>query len=122
MIHEGGEAQADTEKDIKIEKYTKTLINDIDTLFKTRGKRIKEIFDSSFYIKYRDIKTIRDFSKFIIGEIMDDPSQYERQLKLLQNPPITDKSLLSLFLKEFHQKYETQNESFVSFKKYKYLL
>jgi hypothetical protein len=122
MIQEGEETQADIERDAKADKYTKNLINDIDTLFKTREKRIKEVFSSNFYNKYKDFQTIRSFSKFIIGEIMDDPEEYDRQLKLLQNPPIADKSLLILFLKEFRQKYETQNESFVSFKKYKYYL
>lgn len=122
MVEEGEEAQSYEEQDIKAEKYTKNLINDIDTLFKTREKRIKEVFSSNFYLKYKEPQVIRSFSKFIIGEIMDNPEEYDRQLKLLQNPPIADKSLLILFLKEFRQKYEAQNESFISFKKYKYYL
>jgi hypothetical protein len=111
-------------EDKKAYNYTETLFNHMETLFKTRTKALKDIFGSVFYDEFNDKKIIREFSRYVVGEIMTEPSEYPRQEKILANQSITDRQLVNLFLKRFKNdfaKYEKSNESFLSLSTYKKL-
>jgi uncharacterized membrane-anchored protein YhcB (DUF1043 family) len=106
-------------------EYIKTLYDYMETLFDNRSKYIKSTFDLGTYQEYKDKSKMKDFVRFIVGEVMDRPEEYEKQDKILQNKTISDKQLVVLFLKVFLKKFERyeeekedQNEGFVSFYDY----
>lgn len=97
----------------------------METLFDNRSKYIKSTFDLGTYQEYKDKKRMKDFVRFIVGEVMDRPEEYEKQDKILQNKTISDKQLVVLFLKVFMDKFEKyeeeqeeKNEGFISFYDY----
>lgn len=117
------EALVDLREDILRSKkgtdYEKTLFDYMETLFDNRAKYIKSSFDVGTYQDLKDRRKMKRFTDFMVGEIMDDPDEYEKQDKLLKGQSISDKNLIVLFLKVFLNKFEeeekSQNESFVSF-------
>ena len=113
-------------EDILISKkhrdYGRTLFDYLETLFDNRGKYIKKSFDLGTYEIYKDTKKLRKFVQFAIGEVMDNPEEYEKQVRLLKSQSISDKNLVILFLKVFLDKFEKyereKNEGFLSFYDY----
>lgn len=106
-------------------EYIKTLYDYMETLFDNRSKYIKSTFDLGVYQDYKDKKKMKEFVRFVVGEVMDNPTEYSKQDKILQNKTISDKQLVVLFLKVFMDKFEKyeeeqkdQNEGFVSFYDY----
>ena len=106
-------------------EYIKTLYDYMETLFDNRSKYIKSTFDLGVYQDYKDKKKMKEFVRFVVGEVMDRPDEYAKQDKILQNKTISDKQLVVLFLKVFLSKFEKyeeeqidQNEGFVSFYDY----
>jgi len=102
--------------------YEKTLFDYMETLFDNRSKYIKSSFDIGTYQDLKDRKKMKRFVDFIVGEVMDNPDEYNKQDKLLKGQSISDKNLIVLFLKVFLNKFEeeekSQNEGFVSFYDY----
>ena len=101
----------------KQREYQKILFDYLEILFKNRSKYIKQIFNLNIYSDYGDEDKMRKFVRYMVGEIMDDPREYEKQDKLLQNKTVSDKQLIVLFLKVFmkgFEKEEKANENFVS--------
>lgn len=99
--------------------YEEILLNYMETLFKGRAKYVKQTFDLATYNEYADVKRMNRFVQYVVGEIMDDPDEYEKQAKILQNKTISDKQLLILFLKVFMRGFEEsenekKNENFMS--------
>jgi len=100
--------------------YEKILFDYMETLFKNRSKYVKQTFDLAVYQDLADVKKMKRFVRYIVGEVMDNPSEYEKQDKILQNQTISDKQLMVLFIKVFlrgfeeQEKEEESNESFVS--------
>ncbi len=120
------EKLVDLREDLIISKkqkdYEKTLYDYMETLFDNRAKYIKSSFDIKTYQELKDKKKMRRFVQYIVGEVMDDPDEHDKQEKLLKSESISDKNLIILFLKVFLNKFEDfewlQNESFVSFYNY----
>ena len=113
------ELQNDLVLDKRQKDNEKILFDYLETLFKNRAKYIKQTFDSGTYQEYADTNKMKDFVRYMVGEIMDNPDQYDKQAKILQNKTISDKQLLVLFFKVFmkgfeEQKDEQSNEGFLS--------
>lgn len=108
----------------KHREFIKTLFDYMETLFDNRSKYIKSSFNVGTYQEYKDRKKMKDFVRFMVGEIMDNPDEYEKQEKLLKSKSISDKNLIILFLKVFMNKFEEyekeqeSNEGFLSFYDY----
>ena len=124
-IQKGKETELYVERDYKFKKYESILFDHLTTLFKTREKYIKDVFDSSFYNEYSNSKELKQFVKYMVGKIVDHPGDYQKQEKILANGSLSDRHMLNLFLVKFYQSYskdkETKNESFISLEEYKKL-
>lgn len=121
-VLEGEEVSSDVKKDRMYNDFQETLYNHIDTLFKNRTKLVRDTFSYQFFEKYKDNRRLKNFSKFMVGEIIDNPDEYSKQEKILSNQSISDRQLINLFLKKFKEsfeEFEAQNESFQSFSEYK---
>jgi hypothetical protein len=107
---EMGEENKEAEKmDEAIEKYSDILLDFLEILFKTKKKRISEVFPFPFYDDYNHIKKLREFSKFAVGEIISKPKEYSKFFKLIQNESFTDQQLILILLK-FRKDFENQEE------------
>lgn len=124
-INKGEESHDAAQTDAKYQKYAETLYNSLETMFQTRKKYITDVFNSTFYNEYSDKKQLKQFVKYVIGQIADHPDEYSKLEKVLKNQSISDRYLINLFLKKFYKDFKkaegTTDESFVSLSNYKKL-
>jgi len=99
-----GNQIGDYEKDVMIDKYKKNL-KDRLSIFKDSKKNIiqRTLGDQMITILDKE-KNLNAFVSFIVGEVLDDTSYYEKEKLILKGKSLTDKATLQ-FLKKFEGKF-----------------
>ena len=119
VVGEGEEDRGYEDQDTKITKFYETLADQINLFFDTKKKRIVDALDFAFYNDYKHPQKNKDFCKYIVTEIIDNPKKYQSFFKKLQNDEVFSETQMLIIMRKFKDGFEKSlKEGFVSLKDY----